>query len=323
MSTHRQVISEVIALVEQQGQPMTLADLSLALGVPPREIRRQVRAQCERADAERVARTPSPEVLVLPADSSDQSGETDEDRVWIAAQPRRDLLGTERLDEVALAPLHRSATELAASEPDNLVLAEATEKLRTGFLPGLSAPNQARADLLGALGRAMGTRQRVRIRYSRAWEPGIFERVIDPYCIAWTRRGPELDAGPVRADGGTRTYQVSRIEALEVLDSIFERPDDADELCARARATTTVSGRVRASRLWVVEQAAEAIRELGREGEWVRFEADLMPPVPWRAGRMVVLAGAGAELDDPALDTAAIEVAQRIWAYHALDEVLV
>ena len=44
----------------------------------------------------------------------------------------------------------------------------------------------------------------------------------------------------------------------------------------------------------------------------------LLPPVPWRAGLMQLVAGPGAQLDDPRLNDAAAELAEELLAHHGL-----
>lgn len=321
MKRYRQIITEVVALVEELGQPLTLRELSAALAVPAAEIRRQVRAYDVDIPADALAlHDTRPEVFIIPSTEDDDHVDCDEDAVGVSGTPSRDLLGVERFDAAVLGPLFRAAVQLAAHEPENRELAEAIEKLRAMFLPGMRPVSQHRAEIIGQLGQAMGSNQRGRIRYSRAWEPGVLERDVEPYRLVWTRRGPELDAGPLAPDGSIRTYIVGRIESMTVLAETFVRPPDADERSAASRQTTTVTGVVPADRLWVVERSAEATRVLRREDDLVWFSADLREPVNWRAGRIAVVAGAGTRIDSPGARKAAAEIAQRVWDHHDLGE---
>ena len=68
------------------------------------------------------------------------------------------------------------------------------------------------------------------------------ERVIDPYELNYSARGAEVDAGPLDEDGRIRTFLVSRIRDIDVLDETFQRPGDALALCAAAREPTPVIG---------------------------------------------------------------------------------
>ena len=321
MTRYRQIITEVVALVEEQGGPLTVGELSCALHVPPAEIFRQVRAYDVDIAADQLALNDTrPEVFIIPSGDEDHHADCDLCQVGLSGTPSRDLLGVERFDAAVLGPLYRAASELSARDPDNRVLAEALEKLRAAFLPGLRPISPFRAEVVAQLGQAIGAGRRVRIRYSRAWEPGVYERVVDPYRVEWTRRGAELDAGPIQADGTIRTYLVSRIESLTVLDDTFERPVDADERCAAGRRTTTVTGVVPSDRLWVVERAAESTEVLEREGDMVRFAAELLPPVHWRAGRMIVVAGGRTRIDGSEALASAAEIAERIWHHHDLGD---
>jgi hypothetical protein len=321
MTAYRQVITEVVALVEEQGVPLTIGEISAALAVPAAEIFRQVRAYDVDIDADRLALCDTrPEVFIIPDADEDHHRDCDDCRVGLSGTPSRDLLGVRRFDAAILGTLYRAATELSAREPDNSVLAEAVEKLRARFLPGLRPASPSRASVVAQLGRAMGSGHRVRIRYSRAWEPGVLEREIEPYVLAWTRRGAEVDAGPVQPDRTIRSYLVSRIEDLVVLDETFVRPDDADALSDAARSTTTVTGVVPADRLWVVEMAAESLSVTKRQDDLVWFTAELLPPVAWRAGRLTVVAGDRTQVDSPQARAAAAAIARRVWEHHRLDD---
>jgi proteasome accessory factor C len=319
MSAYRQIITEVVAMVEEMAQPLTLRELSEALSVPCGEIRRQVVAFDSGDDGIDYDGT-RPAVFIDPAgDEWGDYGPSDDDRVKVVGAAMRERLGVERFDASVLAPLYQAAAALAEQEPQNTELASAAEGLLTQFLPGLRRRDPFRAELIGQLGRAISENGRVRIRYSRAWKPGVFSRTVEPYRIVHTRRGAELDAGPPAADGTIRTYLVSRIYRVEVLDSTFVRPGDAEERCDAARVLTTVRGQVPIERLWVIERAAEETRTWNLEPGIVAFEADLLPPVAWRAGRMMAVAGAGARLEDPALAAGAAQIARELWDHHGLD----
>ena len=83
--------------------------------------------------------------------------------------------------------------------------------------------------------RAVLDRRKIKIIYSRAWYPGVTERVIEPYAMVRTRRGWEVDAGPVDDHGRLRTYLLTGVQSFSVLDETFERPADVDALLRAQR----------------------------------------------------------------------------------------
>jgi proteasome accessory factor C len=319
VSTYRQVVGEVIHLVDLHG-PMSLRQLAELLDVSADEIRRQVETYSYE-DASAPDWVPGlVAVFVEPLDEEDPPVPSDDDRVRIVGHPDRLVLGIERFGASVFGPLYDAAADLSAREPDNTVLAEACRKLLDVFLPGVRPRSPHQADALAQLESAIRGTRRACITYSRAWEPGTVERVIEPYGLTHTGRGQELDAGPVQADGRIRTYLISRIRAVEVLDETFVRPDAADALIAANRQVATVSGYMPIDRIWVLRKWSEEFRITGQDNQGVAFEAELLPPVSWRAGLMRIAGGPDAYLDEQTLDEEAIALARRLWAHHGLDE---
>ncbi|MFC5382652.1 helix-turn-helix transcriptional regulator [Aquipuribacter nitratireducens] len=256
-------------------------------------------------------------------------------------------LGVAFLSPGELGVLYRAASELSALEPDNAALAAAVRRLGDGVLGGVDGLAEAGDDagdgardgardgatappllggavLVGAdvaadLRRAATAQRRVRIVYARAWRPGVVERVVEPYRVVSTRRGYEVDAGPLDADGQPRTYLVSGIRDHEVLPDTFERPADADERVAAARRPTRVRLVLPADRAWVVERFAEDVRLEAADEDGVLLVAEVLPPVRERVGLLLAVAGAGAfVLDPPGLAEADREVAARLLEHHRL-----
>jgi predicted DNA-binding transcriptional regulator YafY len=88
--------------------------------------------------------------------------------------------------------------------------------------PGWFQPAEELAHL-ETLAGAVWDGHRLRIRYRRGERGGVVDREIDPLGLV-------LKGGiwyvVARAVTNVRTYRVSRVEAVEVLDERFERPDD-------------------------------------------------------------------------------------------------
>jgi predicted DNA-binding transcriptional regulator YafY len=173
------------------------------------------------------------------------------------------------------------------------------------------------ADLAAELHRAAQERRRVRIVYARTWQPGTAERIVEPYRVLRTRRGWEVDAGPVDDAGRIRTYLVSGIGELSVLDEAFERPPDVDELIARQRASVTVELVVPQTGRWAVERFAESVALLADDEESVKVRAALLPPVEQRVGLILICAGPEAFVTAPrSMLDAGADLARRLLDHH-------
>ncbi|WP_336921328.1 helix-turn-helix transcriptional regulator [Aquipuribacter sp. SD81] len=245
-----------------------------------------------------------------------------------------DELGVAFLSPAELGVLYRAASELSALEPGNAALASAVDRLGASVLGGVDGLATAAgpdgqpvlggsvlvgADVAADLRSAATAHRRVRLVYARAWHPGVVERVVEPYRVVSTRRGYEVDAGPLDADGRPRTYLVSGVREHEVLEQTFERPADAEERMAAARTPTTVRLVLPAERAWVVERFAEEVRVEAADEDGVLLAADVLPPVAERVGLVLAVAGAGSfVLDPPALRDSDQETARRLLAHHRL-----
>src|SRR5690606_21426904 len=126
---------------------------------------------------------------------------------------------------------------------------------------------------LPALQDAVELRRRARIVYSRTWREGVIERVIEPLRLVQTRRGWEVDAGPVGPEGNLRTYLLSNVRDLELLDETFEPPTDVETRLFQQRTTTTVRMVLAQDARWAADMYAEQV-DVVREDE-EEFEADL------------------------------------------------
>src|SRR5690348_14541225 len=78
---------------------------------------------------------------------------------------------------------------------------------------------------LAAIAGAVWEQRRIRVRYHRAWRPADVTRELEPLGLV-------LKAGiwylVAQESGQPRSYRVTRILHLEVLDTEFERPADFD-----------------------------------------------------------------------------------------------
>jgi predicted DNA-binding transcriptional regulator YafY len=78
---------------------------------------------------------------------------------------------------------------------------------------------------LAAIATAVWEDRRIRMRYRASGAADVATRELDPYGLV-------LKAGTwylvARRDGEMRTYRVSRVESIEMLDEQFERPTEFD-----------------------------------------------------------------------------------------------
>jgi predicted DNA-binding transcriptional regulator YafY len=228
-------------------------------------------------------------------------------------------LGLEYVGADLLGPLYRAATDLLALEPDNDVLRQAVARLTETLMAGVDGTRPFGGELAAQLRRAARERRQVRIVYARAWRPGVGERVLEPYRVVSTRRGFEVDAGPVDEAGDIRTFLVSGIRSLQVLEETFQRPPDVDALVARAREVTTVRLVVPREAAWVVDRFSEGVTVV-RADEDLELVAEVLPPVRDRVGLILTVAGPEAFVVEPeTLRDAGAQTAARLLAHHGLE----
>jgi hypothetical protein len=177
----------------------------------------------------------------------------------VTNQPGKEL-GVAYATAPELFRLYRAGRDRLQLEPTNAVLRSAVEKLRDGVLPGV-LPGGARPEISPEkFFNAIQDRHKVRVTYGRAWQPGVIERVVEPYRLIRTRRGWELDAGPSHAGGGIRTYLLNGIESYDVFGECFELPADVDELVRRNRRLEVVELVLPHDSRWAVDKYAEKVR---------------------------------------------------------------
>lgn len=202
-------------------------------------------------------------------------------------------------------------------EPANEILRSAVERLREGLLPGVGPTEAPVWRPPHEYEQARRDRRRIKISYARAWQPGVVERVVEPYRLVRTRRGWELDAGPVGADGRLRTYLIGRVRSYEVLAETFDVPADLDALLREQRTPTAVVFEVPHETRWAVEKQAESVQVVDEDDTLVRLRAHLLPPVRQRAGLVVLDAGPAARVVEPAdLVDAGTELARRLLEHY-------
>ncbi|TNM37481.1 WYL domain-containing protein [Nocardioides albidus] len=312
-------LPEVFARLAASPDGLALRDLAAAFDTTVAELREDLLAFYT-ADVGGVWGLSRPEVLEFlgPDGSTEDPGTAD--IVRLVSESPIDL-GVEYVDAGELARVHAAAQALLEIEPDNAELAAALDVLaRTMFGQAAAgdAPRTVSDGLLPQLRRALDERSVVRIVYSRAWDPGVTERDIEPYRLVQTRRGWEVDAGPVDEQGRIRTYLLSNIRSVELLERPFVVPEDVAELLAGQRATTRVRVLLPQESRWVADFYAEQVTLVEDDERDVVVDLELLPPVEDRVGRLLVTAGPTATvLDPPELDTAGVVLAEELLLHHA------
>jgi proteasome accessory factor C len=133
--------------------------------------------------------------------------------------------------------------------------------------------------------------RKVRITYSRSWRQGVTERIIEPLRLVQTRRGWEVDAGPVEYDGRLRTFLLSNIRDLEVLDETFEKPAGAARMLERQRETVRVRIDLAQDARWAVDMYAERSKVLHEDADEFSAVLELLEPVTQRVALLMLASG--------------------------------
>ncbi|MFT4008744.1 MAG: WYL domain-containing protein [Nocardioidaceae bacterium] len=205
-------------------------------------------------------------------------------------------LGMEYVAAQELALIYTAAVRLHEIEPDNVDLAGALEVLRdtlfgdTAEAPRSTPRSSPGSSALEPLREAASNRRRARIVYSRSWDIGVRTRVIEPYRLVSTRRGWEVDAG-VPGSEELRTYLVSHVREVELLDETFEPPVDLDQRLAAQRATHPVTVCLPHSARWAADMYAESVTATDEDGDSVTLELELLPPLARRVGLLLLASG--------------------------------
>jgi proteasome accessory factor C len=210
-------------------------------------------------------------------------------------------IGAEHLSAGDLATIYTAASALLEVDPHDEDLAAARAVIaETMYGEPAAAPYVGGwSHHVRDLQDAQETERKVRIVYSRAWLPGVTDRVIEPLRLVQTRRGWEVDAGPVGPEGNLRTFLVSNIRLVEVLDDGFEPPADALTLLAKQRATTTVRMELAQDARWAARQHAERVVVVSEDENTFIADLELLAPVGERVGLILLASGPSSRVVSP------------------------
>lgn len=251
------------------------------------------------------------------SEDGDETDSVDQTVVRVAPDSRPGL-GVEHLTAGDLATLYTAGAALLDVEPDD-DLAEAL-----GVIAETMYGAPATAPYVGDWNRslrelqdAQEQRHKVRIVYSRSWRPGVTDRVIEPLRLVQTRRGWEVDSGPVGPEGNLRTFILSNIRSMEVLDETFEPPTGMDSLLTRQRETTKVRMKLAQDARWAARQYAEQFTTVEEDEDTFTADLALLPPVGERVGLILLASGPDTIVLSPgAVLPEAIGLVEELLAHH-------
>jgi len=311
-------LPEVFEVLQAHPAGLPLTDLAARFGVPVDELREDLLAFFT-ADVQVLLGLSRPAVLEFVGADGDEDDPNDAEVVRIVDERPADELGVEYVDASELALIYASARALLEIDPDDAALAGAVDVLtETMFgepLPQGSVRSWQRP--LEPLQEAVRARRRVRIVYSRSWHAGVTDRVIEPYRLVQTRRGWEVDAGPVDDNGAIRTYLLSNIRAFEVLESSFTAPPDLARHLREQRTTERVRVRIPHQARWAADMYAEQVILVEDDEEVVTLDLHLLPPLEQRLGLFLLASGPDSAVVEPAhLVKTVVAVAGELLAHH-------
>ena len=319
-------LPRVLAMLDNHPNGLPIADLAAAFDVPVEELREDLLAfyAADVAPGDLFGLNRSA-VLDFVGPSGERADPGEAEVVRLTDPRPTEELGVEYVDAADLALLFTAARDLQQLEPGDPDLDAAVRVLRQTVLGPKAARRKSSfrtkadrsATLVRQLRHAIDRRSPMRIAYSRAWRPGVSVRTIEPYRLVRTRRGWEVDAGPVQDDGAIRTFLLSRVSSADRLPGSFERPPDVEGDIARNRATTTAQVRLPQGAQWAAERFAEHVHVVDDDEQQITLRVDLLPPVEQRLGLMLLIAGhPSAVLDPPSMRSAGPELARELLEHH-------
>lgn len=321
-------VARAMPILAMHPAGLPLRELAAQLGANEDELREEIRAYYVADPPVDLAggyREPLIEFASGPVDDDTYLDDEDYPDPASAAYVRlRDLrtgldVGVRFLSLGELAVVSRAGHDLLAREPGNTVLEAALDKLENSILDGVDRGGPRwLGERARELRQAVREQRRVSIVYARAWLPGVVERVIEPYQVVHTRRGWEVDGAVVGSeDDGVRTYLVSGIRELKVLDETFERPADVLERIEANRQLHVVDVVVPQDSRWAVELYAESAELIAEDEDSVKLRAHLLQPVEQRLGLLLIAAGPNAFVVEPAeLSEAGRNLARTLLEHH-------
>lgn len=313
-------VRRMLLLLASHPDGMTLSDLAEELGVTGDQLRREVITYYSTdVPPEALMGLSRPESIEFLAGDGSQDDPNTAVVLRLSSSAAAEELGVAYLRADQIARLHDAGTALLATEPENRNLRSALDTLSREFLAGGAvAEDDHEAGVVARLREAIGSRRRVELVYARIWAPGVSARTVEPYQLVRTKRGWELDAGPMQ-DGRARTFIVDRIISAEMLEEVFDRPDGVAELLADERRELPVELVMPHGWHWLVDRFAERSEVMGADSSDAHIRGWFLPPVAERVGLILATAGPRAFVVAPeSLLDAGRHMADRLLRHHEL-----
>jgi proteasome accessory factor C len=313
-------LPRVLELLADYPNGLPLDELAAKVGAPVAELRQDLLAFYS-ADLVEFGFDRPPATLEFLGPEGGDEDPDEAEIVRISGDPGLDELGVQYVGASELALLFTAARVLQDLDPSDEHLARAIDVLAETMYgeeaAGETPEHRRWNDALDPLQAGVREHRRVRIVYSRAWQTGVRERVIEPYQLVNTRRGWETDAGPVDESGAIRTYLLTNVRRAELLSDHFEPPDDLTGVLERQRETSRVRVRVPQSARWTAEMYAEEVQVVADDEEFCTLDLDLLPPLEHRVGLLLLASGPSAQLLEPTdLKSARATLAQQLLEHH-------
>jgi proteasome accessory factor C len=308
----------VFELLAEHPDGLLLTDLAARFDVPVDELRQDLLAFFT-ADVGDLLELFRPSVLEFLGLDGDDQDPARAEVVRIVDERPADELGVEYVDASELALIYTAALALLEIDPSDNDLAGAVDVLTETMFGEAAPPSEVLSwsQPLVPLQEAASRRQQVEIVYSRSWSVGVSERVIDPYRLVQTRRGWEVDAGPPDASGKLRTFLLSNIRSVSVLESTFEPPADLAAKLEEQRTTARVQVRIPHDARWAADMYAEKVSVVADAEDAVTLDLELLPPLEGRVGLLLLAAGPDAVvLSPPGLVAALPALARELLEHH-------
>ena len=310
-----------LLLAHPAGLPLTtLAD---AVGATPATLREDLLAfYAADVTPDLLMGLSRPEVLdFLSADGDEDVDPTQAGVVRIVDPGQAGELGVEHVDAAELALIYTAALSLLEIDPEDEALGAAVDVLAETMFGETSVHRpdgpESEGVVLDTVIEGQRQSRRVDIVYSRAWEAGVRERSIDPYRLVKTRRGWEVDAGPVDDHGEVRTFLVSGIRQARLTDERFVPPEHLPLLLLENRTTQVVRVELPHAARWAADMYAESVAVVDDSELTVVVDVHLLPPVRHRLGVLLLAAGPAARVLGPAdLASSGRELARTLLEHH-------
>jgi len=309
----------ILSRVAAHPDGVAIGDVATEEGIPVAELREDLLAYYTADSDQWMLGLTRPTVIEFLAPDGSDADPDEAEVVRVVDERAVGELGVEHLAAHELAFVYAAGLALQEAEPNADLEAALDVLAETMFGEPTDVPRAAeRPAVLGPIRDAVTSRRRVRIVYSREWEPGVSERTIEPYALVRTRRGWEVDAGPPDADGGLRTFLLGNLRSVTPTDEQFDLPFGLEVRLRAQRERTVVRLRLRHDARWAADLYAEAVDVVDEDDDTFTADLALLPPVEGRVGLITLAGGDETRVLSPtSLLSAGPTLAAQLHAHHS------